>query len=185
VPGTTVYCQHHDNPNRKTQWSLIAVQKGDRLINMDSQVPNALAEQWVASGGLGFVPENIKREKTFGNSRFDLYFQRDGQDCYMEVKGVTLEVDGFVRFPDAPTQRGVKHMTELCHVAKSGLGAYVLFVVQMDNVSHMEPNWVTDPDFGKALQQCQKAEVSLHAVCCAVTPDTIETTVEIPLILEP
>lgn len=183
VPGTTVYCQHHDNPNRKTNWSLIGVQKGERLINMDSQVPNALAEQWVKQGGLGFVPSNIKREKTFGASRFDLYFEQNGTSCYMEVKGVTLETDGVVRFPDAPTQRGVKHMLELVEVADQSMGAYVLFVVQMDNVTHMEPNWATDPEFGNALKRCQEAGVEIHALCCHVTADTIATTEEIPLIL--
>ncbi len=181
VPGCRVYCQHHDNPKRKTQWSLISVCKGQRLINMDSQIPNALAEQWVKDGKLGFVPQGVKREKTYGTSRFDLYFEQENRPCYMEVKGVTLEENGVVRFPDAPTQRGVKHMMELMDVASKGMGAYVLFVVQMEDVTHMEPNWATDPDFGKALQLCRNHGVELRAVCCHVTETSIETTVEIPI----
>ncbi len=183
VPGCTVYCQHHDNPARKTQWSLIGVEKNGRLINMDSQVPNALAQQWVEAGNLGFTPEQLRREKTWGDSRFDLFFQKNGLDCYLEVKGVTLEEDGIVRFPDAPTVRGTKHLLELCKVAELGMNAYLLFVVQMDKVKHLEPNVATDPDFAKALAQCKSSGVTIKAVTCQVTPDTISMESEIPICL--
>ena len=116
-PGATVWCQHHDDPNRKTQWSLITVRKGPRLVNLDSQVPNKLAVQYVRSGGLGFVPDLVKAEKTYGQSRFDLYYEAGEKRGFVEVKGVTLEENGVARFPDAPTQRGRKHLLELQQAA--------------------------------------------------------------------
>jgi sugar fermentation stimulation protein A len=172
VPGCTVWCQESDKPERKTKFDLIAVQKGDRLINMDSQAPNAAAKEWLSGGGLGEI-ENLRAEVFQGDSRFDFAFRKDGTQCFLEVKGVTLETDGVCAFPDAPTQRGVKHLEGLTQLCKAGFGAYVLFVIQMEDVRYLHPNYVTDPAFAKALQEAAAAGVQVLAVDCAVTPNTM------------
>lgn len=180
--GAKVWCAESDNPARKTRYDLIAVQKGDRLINMDSQAPNTAAGQWLAGGGLGKI-ENLRPESRWGNSRFDFSFTKDGQQCFLEVKGVTLETGGVCAFPDAPTERGAKHLRELTQLAKEGYGAYVLFVIQMTDVKYLHPNDATDPEFGKALREASYAGVEILAMDCAVTPDTmtIQNPVEIKL----
>ncbi|MBQ3529599.1 MAG: DNA/RNA nuclease SfsA [Oscillospiraceae bacterium] len=180
--GAKVWCAESDNPARKTRYDLIAVQKGDRLINMDSQAPNTAAGQWLAGGGLGKI-ENLRPESRWGNSRFDFSFTKDGQQCFLEVKGVTLETGGVCAFPDAPTERGAKHLRELTQLAKEGYGAYVLFVIQMTDVKYLHPNDATDPEFGKALREASYAGVQILAMDCAVTPDTmaIQNPVEIKL----
>ena len=172
-PGAAVYCADCFSPTRKTRYDLIAVQKGDRLINMDSQAPNAAAGQWLRQGGLGSI-ENIKPETTFGDSRFDFSFIKDGRLCFLEVKGVTLEHDGVCAFPDAPTVRGAKHLRELTRLCKEGYGAYVLFVIQMQDVKLLHPNDNTDPEFGKALREAKKAGVQVLAYDCTVTPNTMD-----------
>ena len=184
IPGATVWCQHHEDPNRKTQWSLITVQKEHRLVNMDSQVPNKLAFDYVASGGLGFVPTLVKAEKTYGNSRFDLYYEAGERRGFVEVKGVTLEDGGIARFPDAPTERGRKHLLELQQALEDGYEAWVLFVLAMPEMVRFEPNWPRDPAFSKALCQVAQNGVHVKAVECAVTEDTIEVTAEVPVFLE-
>ena len=178
----TVWCQESDKPERKTKFDLIAVQKGDRLINMDSQAPNAAAKEWLAGGGLGEI-ENLRAEVFQGDSRFDFAFRKDGIQCFLEVKGVTLETDGVCAFPDAPTERGVKHLEGLTQLSKEGFGAYVLFVIQMEDVRYLHPNYVTDPAFAKALQEAAAAGVQVLAVDCAVTPSTmvIQNPVEVRL----
>lgn len=181
VPGATVYCQRHDDPARKTKWSLIAVEKGERLINMDSQIPNKLAFDYVNQGGLGFLPDLVKAEKTYGDSRFDLYYEAGDQKGFVEVKGVTLEQDGIARFPDAPTQRGKKHLLELEKAAREGYDAWVLFVIQMSDIRYFEPNRATDPDFSETLRQVLQNGVQALAVTCAVTPDTLQTLNLIPV----
>lgn len=181
IPGTKVWCQHHDDPNRKTAWSLITVQKGNRLVNMDSQVPNKLAFDYVNQGGLGFHPDLVKAEKSFGQSRFDLYYEAGDRKGFVEVKGVTLEEDGIVRFPDAPTERGVKHLKELQEAAKQGFEAWVLFVIQMSDVRYFEPNTPRDPAFAAALKEVSKHGVQVKAVECAVTCDSLEITKEVPV----
>ena len=128
--GAKVYCQHFDSAKRKTQYDLIAVEKGERIINMDSQAPNAAAKEWLAGGGLGEI-QDLRPETVHGDSRFDFAFQKDGKPCFLEVKGVTLEENGVCAFPDAPTQRGVKHLRGLAAAVAEGYGAYVLFVIQM------------------------------------------------------
>ena len=180
--GAKVWCEKSDNPARKTQYDLIAVQKGDRLINMDSQAPNAAAKEWLEGGGLGKL-ENIRPESRCGNSRFDFSFTKDGQVCFLEVKGVTLENDGVCAFPDAPTTRGAKHLQELTALAGQGYGAYVLFVIQMTDVSCLHPNDATDPAFASALRKAAAAGVKILAMDCAITPDsiTIQKEVEIRL----
>ncbi len=181
-PGAAVWCEKSDNPARKTQYDLIAVQKGSRLINMDSQAPNKAAQEWLSSGGLGDI-ENLRAETTCGNSRFDFSFEKGGKRCFLEVKGVTLECGGICAFPDAPTQRGAKHLRELTTLTKEGFGAYVLFVIQMTDVLYLHPNDDTDPAFGAALREAAEAGVQILAMDCIVTPDsmTIQNPVEVKL----
>ena len=180
--GAKVWCLDAENPNRKTRYDLIAVQKGDRLINMDSQAPNAAAKHWLLAGGLGEV-ENVRPETVEGDSRFDFSFQKDGKACFMEVKGVTLENEGVCAFPDAPTARGVKHIRGLISLAQQGYGAYILFVIQMENVKYLHPNDATDPEFGKALREASKAGVQILAVDCKVTPDEMVIGKPVPVVL--
>lgn len=170
--GAHVWCQHWDNPTRKTKFDLISVQKGERIINMDSQAPNAAVREWLQEGGLGKI-EDLKWEFTRGDSRFDFAFQKDGRQCFLEVKGVTLENGGICAFPDAPTERGVKHLKGLTQLAQEGFGAFVLFVVQMENVLYLHPNDDTDPAFGTALREAAATGVQVLAVECAVTPETM------------
>jgi sugar fermentation stimulation protein A len=172
-PGAKVWCQESTNPNRKTKYDLIAVQKGDRLINMDSQAPNIAAGEWLRSGGLGPV-EQVKAETVHGDSRFDFSFVKDGTLCFLEVKGVTLETDGVCAFPDAPTERGTKHLRGLIQAAREGYGAYVLFVIQMSDVKYLHPNDATDPAFAAALREAAENGVTILAMDCAVTPDTMQ-----------
>lgn len=170
--GAQVWCQKSDNPNRKTQFDLITVRKGNRLINMDSQAPNAAAKEWLLAGGLGSI-EKLKPESFHGESRFDFFFEKDGRPCLLEVKGVTLENDGICAFPDAPTERGARHLRELAQAAKAGYGAYVLFVIQMKNVQYLHPNDATDPAFGAALREAAAAGVQIFAMDCQVTEDSM------------
>lgn len=166
--GAQVWCQRFDNSSRKTKFDLITVKKGDRLINMDSQAPNTAAKEWLLAGGLGDISE-LKGEYTHGESRFDFSFVKDGRRCFLEVKGVTLEDDGVCAFPDAPTERGAKHLRGLAELAKAGFGAYVLFVIQMADVKYLHPNDATDPAFGQALRAAAAAGVTVLAMDCAVT----------------
>lgn len=170
--GAQVWCQQFNNPNRKTKFDMITVKKGSRLINMDSQAPNAAAKEWLLAGGLGEI-EDLIGEYTHGDSRFDFSFCKDGRRCFLEVKGVTLETDGVCAFPDAPTQRGTKHLRGLTKLAREGYGAYVLFVIQMADVKYLHPNDTTDPAFGKALREAAAAGVTVMAVECAVTEDSM------------
>ena len=180
--GAKVWCQHWDNPNRKTKYDLIFVQKGQRIICMDSQAPNAAAKEWLLSGGLGEISE-LKAEYTHGDSRFDFSFLKDGRRCFLEVKGVTLEHDGVCAFPDAPTERGVKHLHGLTKLAGEGYGAYVLFVIQMADVKYLHPNDATDPAFGKALREAAGEGVEVLAVQCRVTPNTMVITDPVEVML--
>lgn len=182
TPGATVYCQRSDNPNRKTKFDLIAVWKESRLINMDAQAPNAAALEWLRSGGLGPL-EDLRPETVHGDSRFDFSFQLAGKPCFLEVKGVTLEEDGVCAFPDAPTQRGTKHLRGLIRAAAEGYGAYVLFVIQMGDVSCFRPHWETDPAFSQALEEAAAAGVTILAYDCAVTPDAMEIRRPVPVCL--
>lgn len=180
--GAKVWCQEHDNPNRKTKFDLITVRKGTRLINMDSQAPNKVAGEWLAGGGLGNI-EQLRAETVYGDSRFDFSFQKDGKQCFLEVKGVTLEQNGICAFPDAPTQRGTKHLRELTEVARSGMGAYVLFVIQMADVKFLRPNEATDATFAQALRQASQAGVNLMAMDCHVTEREMRIRNSVPIIL--
>ena len=170
--GAKVWCQESKNPQRKTKYDLICVEKGNRLINMDSQAPNIAVGEWLRLGGLGNVTD-VRPEVKFENSRFDFAFVKDGRQCFMEVKGVTLENDGICAFPDAPTLRGAKHLRELAQAAEKGYGAYVLFVIQMENVKFLHPNDATDPQFGDALRCAANEGVQVLAMDCTVTEDTM------------
>ena len=182
LPGVAVWCQKHDDPKRKTKFSLISVQKGKRCINMDSQAPNKAAQEFIAGGGLGFVPKLLQPEKKYGSSRFDFYLEDDmGRPGYVEVKGVTLEADDVAYFPDAPTERGTRHLLELKQAKEDGFLAFVLFVVQMENIEHLEPNRETDPAFSNALKAARHAGVTVMAVGCRITPSTMETAAPIPV----
>lgn len=180
--GARVWCQKSNNPNRKTTYDLIAVQKGDRLINMDSQAPNAAAGEWLRSGGLGAL-EELRAETAWEDSRFDFSFVKDGRRCFLEVKGCTLETDGVCAFPDAPTIRGTKHLHHLTKLAEEGYGAYVLFVVQMADVKCLMPNDATDPDFGAALRQAVRSGVEVLVMDCIVTPDNMTVGKPVALVL--
>lgn len=180
IPGVTVYCCHDPNPARKTAYDLIAVRKGSLLINMDSQAPNAAAKEWLQNGGLGAL-SNLKPETVWGDSRFDFSFVREGKQCFLEVKGVTLENEGVCAFPDAPTQRGVKHLQGLTRAVREGFGAYVLFVIQMSPVRYFRPHCETDPDFAMALREASDAGVQILAYDCAVTPQSMVIQNPVPI----
>ena len=183
-PGAKVWCQRSDNPARKTKYDLITVQKGDLLINMDSQAPNITAGEWLRAGGLGEI-ENLRRETVHGDSRFDLSFLKNGRQCFLEVKGVTLEKEGVCAFPDAPTERGAKHLRGLLRAAQEGYGAYVLFVIQMSPVRYLHPNDATDPGFGEALRRAAAGGVQVLAMDCIVTESTMDIRSPVPVVLEP
>ena len=178
--GAQVWCEESTNPARKTKYDLIAVKKGDRLINMDSQAPNAAAKEWLLSGGLGNI-QALRAETAYGDSRFDFSFTLDGKQCFMEVKGVTLENDGVCAFPDAPTQRGTKHLKGLAQLAQEGFGAYVLFVIQMADVKYLRPNDETDPAFAQALRLAAESGVTVLAMDCAVAEDRMDIRLPVPV----
>ena len=183
VPGTTVYLAVSDNPSRKTKYDLIAVDKNGLLINMDSQIPNDIAAEWLPESGLFSPDAIIRREVTCGKSRFDFMICEGEKTSYLEVKGVTLETDGVARFPDAPTERGTKHLRELTALAKQGTGAYVLFVIQMKRIRELRPNDIMDPAFGAALREAAQAGVVIRAVDCIVTPESIMADREVKIVL--
>lgn len=183
IRGADVFLEPAQNELRKTKFSLVAVKKGSRLINMDSQAPNkavfeALKQGWIFDG-----ITLVKPEYTYGKSRFDFYVEADGEKWLVEVKGVTLERDGAVYFPDAPTERGVKHVNELSAASARGLSACVIFVIQMKDVEFFAPNDQTHPQFGEALRSAERAGVKVMAYDCQVTEDsmTIGRTVEVRL----
>lgn len=180
--GAEVYCQRSDNPARKTKFDLITVRKDSRLINMDSQAPNHAAKEWLLAGGLGEISD-LKAEYTHADSRYDFSFLKDGIRCFLEVKGVTLENDGICAFPDAPTERGAKHLRGLTRAVQAGYGSYVLFVIQMGDVKFLHPNDATDPRFGEALREAAAAGVQVLAVDCAVTEDSMVIGNPVPVVL--
>lgn len=185
MPGCTVYLEKSSNPARKTAFDLIAVEKiveldrpdsPTRLINMDSQAPNKLFEEWAGAGH--FIPglTLLRPETTWGNSRFDFYWEAGERKGFVEVKGCTLEEDGWTYFPDAPTERGVKHLEELIRAKGEGYEAAVCFVIQMAGVEGFSPNDRTHPAFGEALRKAAKAGVKVLARECWVTPEEVYIT---------
>ena len=179
VPGARVILSRGTNPLRKTAYDLVSVYKGERLINMDSQAPNAIAAEYLPR----LFPNltELKQEVRCGDSRFDFYGVRDGRPFYLEVKGVTLELDGRVYFPDAPTVRGAKHLRELAKLKLSGTDAHVLFIVQMQDVISLQANRETDPAFADALLAAKEAGVGIHAVDCLVMPDSVVANEPVPV----
>ena len=173
VPGATVYLQYADDPSRKTQYDLIAVEKGDRLINMDSQAPNRAFGEWVKSGK--FLPDllSVRPEFTWEDSRFDFRLEDSEGPIFVEVKGVTLEENGLASFPDAPTERGIKHLQGLQRVVEQGGRAAVVFVIQMKGIRSFSPNDRTHPAFGETLRRVAAAGVQVYAYDCLVTPETM------------
>ena len=185
VPGATVYLTRSNNPARKTQYDLVAVEKetgrGMLMINMDSQAPNQVFGEWATAGGFCPGLTLLQAEKTYGNSRFDYYWEGQGERGFVEVKGVTLETDGIVRFPDAPTQRGVKHLEELVAARQAGYQAAVCFVVQMEGMRWMEPNDATHPAFGAALRRAAQMGVEVFALSCRVEPENLQILGRLPV----
>ena len=183
IPGCTVYLEESDNPARKTRYDLIAVEKGRMLINMDSQAPNRVFGEWAAAGG--FLPDvlAVRPEYTWGESRLDFCLETPKGPHLVEVKGVTLEENGRARFPDAPTERGVKHIRELQRAVSEGLDATLFFVVQMEGINSLSPNDETHPAFGAALREAAAAGVRVEAWDCAVTPDSLSIRRPVPVVL--
>lgn len=181
VPGATVYLERGDSPKRKTAFDLIAVEKGDLLINMDAQAPNKVFAEWAAAR----LPEGavLHSEYVYGDSRLDFCFETARGLYLVEVKGVTLEENGAARFPDAPTERGIKHIRELQRAVESGLGAALFFVIQMEGMRSMAPNDETHPAFGAALREAAAGGVNVCAYDCAVTPDSLVIRESVPVIL--
>ncbi len=182
--GVTVYVQKAANPERKTQWDLIAVKKGNRIVNMDSQITNYVVKEWIEAGNLFENITLVKPEVTYKTSRFDLYIEADGKKIFIEVKGVTLEEENVVRFPDAPSERAVKHVNELVEAKKDGYEVYVFFVVQMKNVRYFTPNVATHQAFADALIEAKKKGVEVLAYDCEVTDKSIVLSKEVEVILE-
>lgn len=188
IEGCTVYLQEHDNPNRKTKYSLISVVKGNRLINMDSQIPNkvayeALINKKIVLPGLDEEIITIKPEKTYKSSRFDIYIETKSKKAFVEIKGVTLEEDGVVLFPDAKTDRGVKHVCELIEASRDGYLSYILFIVQMDNVKYFTPNIKMHPEFGEVLKKANLSGVHIISYNCNVSETSISIKEEIKVML--
>lgn len=173
VEGAEVYLEESDNPERKYKYSLVTVRKGDRLVNMDSQAPNKMVGEWLKSGGLFQNIKMLKAESTYKKSRFDFYCEYEDKKAFIEVKGVTLERNGVVLFPDAPTLRGTKHINELIDCMNEGYEAYIIFVIQMENVLYFTPSRDNDPDFSQALTRAADRGVNVIAVDSVVTNETI------------
>jgi len=181
VPGCTVYLEKSPNSERKTAFDLVAVEKGKRLINMDAQAPNKLFAEWAQAGH--FIPglTLLRPETFFENSRFDFYWEAGARKGFVEVKGCTLEEDGWTYFPDAPTERGVKHLHELVRAREQGYAAAVCFVIQMADVEGFSPNDSTHPAFGDALRAAARAGVDVLAYACHVEPEEVYITQKVPI----
>ena len=187
VPGAKVWLVESDNPARKTRFDLVAVEKvregGTLLVNMDSQAPNHIFREWAEAGNFRSGLKILRGETTFGNSRFDFYWEDSEKRGFVEIKGVTLEHDGVVRFPDAPTERGVKHLEELISAKAAGYETAVCFIVQMEGMDHLEPNDATHPAFGDALRKCAAAGVEVFALECETAPGYVKAVRPIPVLL--
>lgn len=188
VPDARAWLERSANPARRTAWDLIAVEKrlpggGVRLVNLDSMAPNRAAMEWLHRGGLGPL-EGLRAEVTVGDSRFDFAAEQGGRPVIVEVKGCTLEEGGVARFPDAPTERGLKHVRGLTELARQGNRCAVLIVIQMQGVHRFEPNWDTHPAFGEALLAAREAGVEIAALDCRVRPGVVEIDSHVPVQLE-
>ncbi|MEG1895396.1 MAG: DNA/RNA nuclease SfsA [Oscillospiraceae bacterium] len=183
TPQAVVFVEGCDNPLRKTRFDLIAVYKGNRLINMDSQVPNKVVGEWLLQTDIFGKIDLIRPETVYKSSRFDFYIEAQGKRIFAEVKGVTLEENGVLKFPDAPTLRGIKHINELCDCADNGYDAYIIFVIQMDGADYFAPNYATQPEFGAALKAAQQRGVNILAFDCLVTQDSITAHKPVKIVL--
>ena len=171
ISGARVFLEESQNPERKTKYDLVAVYKGDTLVNIDSQAPNKVFYEWARE----YFGKNayLRPETKYKNSRFDCFIEVEGRKIFAEVKGVTLEESGVASFPDAPTERGIKHIEELCEAVSEGYEAYIFFVVQMKGISYFTPNYRTHRAFGEALKKAQEKGVNIVCADCTVTPDTL------------
>lgn len=173
TPYVDIFVQEFDSKIRKTKYDLISVYKGERLINMDSQVPNKVFGEWVKNCSMFENIKLIKAEQKYKNSRFDFYLEADDKKIFVEVKGVTLEEEGIVMFPDAPTERGLKHLNELSLCIDEGYEAYVFFIVQMKDVKYFTSNVKTHKEFAEALIKARQKGVNIIALDCDVKEDSI------------
>lgn len=182
--GTTVYLEKSNNPNRKTKYSLISAYKGRMLINIDSQVPNEVVYSSISSNKIPELTDVdlLKKEVKYNNSRFDLYYEKKGQKGFIEVKGVTLEIDGISMFPDAPTERGTKHILEMLKAKKGGYDNFIFFLIQMPDIKYFRPNEEMDPKFSEALIKAKEGGVNILAYNCKVTKDQIELANRVELL---
>ncbi len=177
IEGTKVYLEKSYSDKRKTPYSLITVLKGDRLINIDSQIPNKVVYENLISGKIDLKLGNlnlIKNEFKYGNSRLDIYTETDTDKILIEIKGVTLEKNNIALFPDAPTERGIKHINELINATNVGYKTFIIFIIQMANISHFSPNITTHKAFGEKLKEAKENNVSILAYDCNITPNSIE-----------
>ena len=181
VPGAEVILERAENENRKTKFDLVSVYKGDRLINMDSQAPNKIAGELLHKL---FPGAQIQPEQKYKNSRIDFFINDNGTKIFTEVKGVTLEENGIAMFPDAPTERGVKHVRELTESVKEGYEACILFIVQMKGIRLLTPNYTTHREFGEALKDAYKAGVKIIAYDCKVSEDEVTADMPVEVTLE-
>lgn len=181
VPGNRVVLVRSDNPARKTAYDLVAVWKGERLINMDSQAPNPILAEYLPRSGLFCPGLSIRPEYTHGDSRFDFLVEDEGKRHLIEVKGVTLERDDVAYFPDAPTQRGIKHLQGLIRAREEGFESWICFVIQMEGIRALRPNDETHPAFGQALRAAGKAGVHILALGCQVEPARVEISYSVPV----
>lgn len=180
-PEARVWLEKGTNPKRKTAYDLVTVEKGRRLVNMDAQAPNKIFGEWALRLEAGI--RSVRPEVAFEDSRLDFLLETEQGRHYVEVKGVTLEEGGHVFFPDAPTERGVRHLHTLMRAVEQGHRATVFFVVQMADVLDFSPNDSTDPAFGQALRQAAAAGVQVLAFTCQVTPEEVTMDHQIPVIL--
>ena len=183
VDNATVFLEESDNPNRKTKYDLVKVIKNGILINMDSQAPNKVVNEWLLNNGLFKNTELVKPEKTFEKSRFDFYVEGDGKKAWIEVKGVTLEKDGVAMFPDAPSDRAVKHIEHLIKAKNIGYEAYIVFVIQMKGIKYFTPNRETHPQFCETLIKANKCGVKILAYDCIVTEDELKIDQPVKILL--
>lgn len=184
VSGVEVVLECTDNPERKTKYDLIVVRKGDMLINIDSQAPNKAVGEWISDGGLVRDVTLIRPECRYGSSRFDFYVEAGERRIFAEVKGVTLETGGVFLFPDAPTERGVKHIRELIDAKENGYEAYAIFVIQAERCKYFTPNKKMHPEFSEALKEAEKRGVEIRAVCCRVERDSMKIIGDVPVVIE-
>ncbi|WP_250277755.1 DNA/RNA nuclease SfsA [[Clostridium] colinum] len=187
IKGTDIYVEENNNINRKTKYSLICVKKGSLLINIDSQIPNYVAREAIEKGLIPDLKDitYLKQEVKYKNSRFDIYFEKNtGEKGFIEVKGVTLEENGIARFPDAPSERAIKHIRELIEAKRDGYETYILFIIQLKNVKYFEPNKKTHYDFYESLKNAQDNNVNILAYDCFVSSDEIFLNSKIDVIID-